>query len=119
MAGNQPPKDHALDDEDALLDDDFESNVKSRSTWLRLVWIVVFCALYAVSRVVVAAVVVLQFFWVLFSGATNPRLTSLGHSLALYTCQVIDYLTWNTHVRPFPFEEDWPVDDDDDGDGGG
>lgn len=65
-------------------------------------------ALYAVSRLVVCAVIVLQFFWVLFTGETNERLKGLGQSLATYTWQLIRYLTFNTDSRPFPFDDDWP-----------
>ncbi len=85
-----------------------ERNVKSRSTWLRLFFMVVVIILYGVSRIVVGAVVVLQFFWVLISGETNERLESLGQALATYTYEVIRYLTFNTEVRPFPFDADWP-----------
>jgi hypothetical protein len=65
--------------------------------------------LYGVSRVVVTAVVVLQFFWLLLSGRTNQRLQRLGQSLATYTYQVIRYLTFNTEERPYPFDADWPT----------
>ena len=86
----------------------FKSNVKSRSTWLRLFFMIVVVFLYGVSRVVVGAVVVLQFFYVLFSGETNKRLEQLGQALATYTYQIIRYLTFNTEARPFPFDADWP-----------
>ncbi len=85
-----------------------EENVKSRSTWLRLLFLLVFGALYFLSRFVVAAVVVLQFFWLLFSGEVNPRLTAAGQSLATYTYQLVRYLTFASDVRPFPVDEDWP-----------
>jgi len=65
--------------------------------------------LYAVSRVVVTAVVLLQFFSVLLSGETNKPLGIFGQSLATYTYQIISYLTFNTEQRPFPFDLDWPV----------
>lgn len=87
---------------------DFEEHIKSRTTWLRLLFMIILVFLYGVSRVVVGAVVVLQFFWVLFTGETNERLRGLGQSLATYTYQVIRYLTYNTDSRPFPFDDDWP-----------
>ena len=84
-------------------------HVKSRSTWLRLFFMLVVVLLYGVSRVVVGAVVVLQFFWLLFTGDTNARLRNLGQALAAYTYQIILYLTFNTEQRPFPFDADWPT----------
>ena len=85
-----------------------EENIRSRSTWLRLVFMIVVIFLYAISRIVVGAVVVLQFFWVLFTGSPNRKLERLGQSLATYTYQIIRYLTFITDKRPFPFDEDWP-----------
>jgi hypothetical protein len=87
---------------------EMEEHIKSRETWLRLLFMIVFVFLYGVSRFVIGAVVVLQFLWVLFTGETNERLKSLGQSLATYTYQIIRYLTYNTDSRPFPFDEDWP-----------
>lgn len=87
----------------------FQDNLKSRSTWLRLFFMIVVAILYGVSRMVVGAVVVLQYFWLLFTGGTNQRLAQLGQSLATYTYHIIRYLTFNTEERPFPFDVDWPT----------
>jgi len=108
----EQPRDHVPGD-DPDLDAkperrEFEEHIKSRTTWLRLVFMVIFVFLYGISRFVIGAVVVLQFLWVLFTGETNDRLKSLGQSLATYTYQIILYLTYNTDSRPFPFDDDWP-----------
>ena len=87
---------------------DLEQNLKSRSTWMRLVFMLVIAVLYGVSRIVVGAIVVLQFFWTLFTGQPNPKLVDLGQSLATYTYQIVCYLTFITEQRPFPFDLDWP-----------
>ena len=84
-------------------------NLKRGSTWLRLFYMFVVVILYSVSRVVVGVVVLLQFFWVLFSGETNRALGNFGLSLATYTYQIIRYLTFNTEERPVPFDLDWPA----------
>lgn len=85
-----------------------EENVKSRSTWLRLLFMIICSLLYAVSRLVVFTVVALQFLWLLFTGEPNQRLTAAGQSLATYTYQLVRYLTFGSDVRPFPFDDDWP-----------
>jgi len=69
---------------------------------------ILFVAIWSVSRVVVLAVVVLQFFWVLLAGEANPRLSEFGQSLATYTYQIVCYLTFTTEEHPFPFA-DWPI----------
>lgn len=94
--------------EDRVKASRIEENVKSKSTWLRLVYVVVFSFIYMLTRFVVFAVVVLQFLWLLFTGESNPRLTAAGQSLATYTYQLVRYLTCSSDIRPFPFDDDWP-----------
>lgn len=116
MENEGPPRDHAgtADDTDPYGDDtashaELTDNLKSRSTWLRLFFMLVFVFIYGLTRLVLGAVVVLQFFWVLFTAETNPRLKTLGASLATYTYQILRYLTYNSEERPFPFDLDWSV----------
>ncbi|MDJ0928530.1 MAG: DUF4389 domain-containing protein [Gammaproteobacteria bacterium] len=87
---------------------DLERNVKSQSTWLRLLFMIIIVLLLGLARVVTAAVVILQFFWVLFTGAPNPQLAALGQSLATYSYEAIQYLVFNSEQRPFPFDLAWP-----------
>lgn len=116
MTSEEQPRDHVPADGDADPNADnggdardLEKNLKSRGTWLRLFFMIVLAFIYGLSRIVVAAVIVLQFFWVLFTGETNVRLKKLGHSLATYTYQLVLYLTFNSEERPFPFDQDWPA----------
>jgi hypothetical protein len=111
MNDGRPPPDHAIDedsDEDVERHPELKDNLKSKSTWLRLLFMILFVALWSISRLVVFAVVVLQFFWVLFTGTTNARLSAFGMGLATYSFQIITFLTYNTDEQPFPFS-DWPV----------
>jgi hypothetical protein len=116
MVNEERPRDHAgAGDDDPYQDDDpasergdIEENLKSRSTWLRLLFMIVLAFIYGLSRIVVGAVVVLQFLWVLFTGETNERMIVFGRSLATYTYQILLYLTYNSDERPFPFDLDWP-----------
>ena len=84
------------------------NNIKAKSIWLRLFFMLVTALLYSVSRLVVGAIIVLQFFFMLFTGKTNKKLLSSGQALSTYTYQIICYLTFNTEERPFPFDSDWP-----------
>ncbi len=110
MNDGRPPPDHVIEDEsaeDIEHDPELQENLKSKSTWLRLLFMILFIALWSISRLVVFAVVVLQFFWVLVTGSTNVRLSVFGMSLATYSFQIITFLTYNTEEQPFPFS-DWP-----------
>lgn len=88
---------------------DLEQNLRARSTWLRLVFMIVIGVCHEIARLVGAVVVVLQFLHVLFTGKPNERLKDTGLSLAQYVYQVVEYLTFNTEVRPFPFDAEWPA----------
>ena len=87
---------------------DLEKNITARSTWVRLFFMIVFAFLYGLSRVVTAVVVVIQFFHVLLAGSVNDQLKTFGHSLAIYSYEIVDYLTFNTETKPFPLESTWP-----------
>ncbi len=86
-----------------------EENVKQKSTWVRLFFMLVLTFLYGLSRLIIAAVVVIQFFYVLLTGETKAQLKAFGHSLAIYSYEVVNYLTFNTDEKPFPFEGNWPT----------
>lgn len=86
-----------------------EENLKSRATWVRALFMVVFCFLFAIVELVLLAAVVIQFVWRLAKGSPNPRLLELGEGLATYLYQIIRFLTFNTEELPFPFDGDWPA----------
>ncbi len=112
MSDDNPPADHASDTDDSV-GSPFEENIKSRATWLRLVFMVVFYVLASVASLVASVVIVLGFLWVLFSGETNLRLQRAGQSIASYIYQIIRYLTFNSDEKPYPFDADWPSADTD------
>jgi hypothetical protein len=112
MTTSDQPMDHAAPGDESGSDsqnNDLEKHVTAKSTWIRLFFMVLFAVLYGISRIVTGAVVVIQFFHVLLTGETNERLKTFGHSLALYSFQVVDYLTFNTETKPFPLDEEWPT----------
>ena len=94
-------------DNDPSPAEDVSQHVKSRSTWVRLVFMLLFAVIFYVSEFVLFAVAALQFLFMLFSGETNERLTRFSLNLARFIQQVAKFLTCKTEVMPFPFS-DWP-----------
>ena len=85
-----------------------EKNLKSRATWLRLLFMCIFGLLGSLASLVVSVVVVLGFLMVLFTGEVNRVLRELGQGIASYLFQIVRYLTFNTDDKPFPFGSPWP-----------
>jgi hypothetical protein len=90
-----------------------EDNLKSRATWLRLIFMLVFCVVTSLALLVGSFVVALGFLWVLFTGEVNPELRATGQSFATYIYQIARYLTFNSESKPFPFGGKWPLSDPD------
>ena len=111
MSNENPPADHVIsDNNDSGIP--IEENIKSRSTWLRLLFMVVFYVLATVTSAVLSVVVVLGFFWVLVTGEKNGQLQQAGQVIAAYLYEIIRYLTFNTEDKPFPFGKDLPSADE-------
>ena len=114
MSDDNPPADHATVEErvseraESGSESEFEKHVKSRSTWLRLLFMLIYYALISIASMVGTIVVVLGFLWVLFTGEVNRQLRQAGQGIAAYIYEIIRYLTFNTDDRPFPFGQDWP-----------
>jgi hypothetical protein len=82
-------------------------HLKSRTTWIRGLYMLLFALLYGIAELLVLAVALFQFITVLITGAVNERLLPLGRGLSVYIYQVMLYLTYGTEEKPFPFSP-WP-----------
>lgn len=79
----------------------------SRAIWIRALQMILFAVTYSIAGTVMAAVVAVQFIFVLFTGTRVPRLLSFGEDLAVFVYQILRFLSFNTEDKPFPFG-DWP-----------
>jgi len=84
-----------------------KQNIKTKETWIRGVYILIFVFAYSIAEVVMGAVVLMQFLFILFTAEKNEKLLALGQDVSYYIYQVMRYLTFNTDEKPFPFS-DWP-----------
>ena len=110
MSDDNPPADHVMsENKDSGVP--IEENVKSRSTWLRLLFMFAYYVIGTVTTAVLSIVVILGFLWVLFTGEKNGQLQQAGQAIAAYLYEIIRYLTFNTEAKPFPFGNEWPSSD--------
>ena len=107
MSNDNPPVDHVVSGRDDG-STPIEENIRSRSTWLRLLFMVAFWVIGTVATAVLTVVVVLGFLWVLFTGEKNGQLQQAGQVIAAYLYEIVRYLTFNTEDKPFPFGNDLP-----------
>lgn len=118
MAEDSVPTDHVAPETKSRSGPAFEEHLKSRPTWLRLIFMFVFYFLASIVSLVGTVVIVLGFLWVLFTGEANEQLKRTGQGIANYVYQIVQYLTYNSDVRPFPFDAEWPspveIESDDD-----
>lgn len=106
MRDENPPADHILSDDNGS--PPLEENIRSRSTWLRLLFMLVYYVLATLTSAVLTVVVVLSFFWMLFTGEKNGQLQQAGQVSGAYLYEIIRYLTFNTEDKPFPFGNELP-----------
>lgn len=79
----------------------------ANNIWLRGLFMILFGILYSLAGTVLVVMAVLQFIFILTGGAPNARLLSFGRSLGSYVQQLVNFQTFNTEEKPFPFS-DWP-----------
>lgn len=89
------------------MSDEVKENLKNTEVWMRLFFIFVMYLLYGAAKVVLFVLVVFQFLSTLFTGKTNANLLKFGTQLAEYIYQLVQYLTYTSDNKPFPFTE-WP-----------
>jgi hypothetical protein len=78
-----------------------------RAIAIRAFFMLLYCLLHSVMDAVLVAVAVLQLGFSAVLGAPNARLASFGAQLARFSYQIIQFWTFNTEQKPFPFS-DWP-----------
>lgn len=107
MSNDNPPADHAFVDENKT-GNPIEENLKSSTTWMRCLFMLVSCVLASVAILAGAVIVVLGFFYVLFTGEVKQEIKEAGQSVASYIYSISVYLTFNSDEKPFPLGSKWP-----------
>lgn len=87
--------------------EELKSNLLSSKHWIRLAYMVLFAIILYVVSFIMSVVVIIQFIISLITGQNNLNLRSFGYSLSTYIYQTLQFLTYNSEEKPFPFA-DWP-----------
>ena len=89
------------------MDNEMKSSLTALDTWLRGLYMLLFTVIYSVTEFVLGLIVVFQFIHVLFSRTTNERLLDFSSDLSVYIYQILQFLTFNSEAKPYPFAV-WP-----------
>ena len=94
---------------------ELSTRMRSGQTWLRLaLMIIYFFVVYTVVRLLVGISMLFQFVHQLVKGSQAERLHEFTADLNSFSYSVLQYLTFNSDDRPFPFcDRPAPNDQDD------
>jgi len=81
------------------------------SIWIRLLYMILFAILFAISETVLYVVAIIGFLFRVFNKPVESNVAAVGHNIGLYVREIADYLSFNTEKPPFPFSN-WPTDQD-------
>ena len=89
--------------EETIDTDDLKEKVLNQGKWLRVIWIALFIFIYFLSWYAIILISVVQFLYVLVTDSSNNNLDNVSSGFKRYMSQVIDYLTYVSSEKPFPF----------------
>jgi len=81
-----------------------------KSDWSRLPYMILFAILFNISEFVIYVIMIIQFVLKLMTGEGNDRLFVLGKNIARYVTKLVEYLTFVSDEKPYPFSS-WPADE--------
>ena len=82
---------------------DVKQNVRNVDTWMRGLFIVIFGVIFYFLIGIVWLLVIFQFVTKVLTGNLNEQLAKFSNSLTQYALQLLNYVTYQSEVRPFPF----------------
>lgn len=78
-------------------------HVANGKAWFRFLLMLLFTPFLGCVGFLILAIALFQFFSVLASGESNPQLRELARDLSRFAVGIVDFLTYNTEEKPFPF----------------
>lgn len=77
-------------------------------TWIRGAFMLLFLIVLDFAKLGVTAISLLQFLIMLLTGKPNVNLKDFSAGLNKFILQAMQFLTYQTEKKPFPFDEKWP-----------
>jgi hypothetical protein len=93
--------------------DNIIDNLKQPSVWVRIILMFAFAVVLYPVFLVLLVLMIAQMLFVIITGESNANLRSLGVALSAYIFQIVQFMSYVTDVKPFPFS-DFPKAENDD-----
>ena len=90
--------------------DETRENLINPNIWIRALNMVLFMFAYGLAKAIIVFVAFFQFISVLVTGGANLPLLRFGKNLSVFIYEILEFQTFNTEIRPFPFSA-WPEED--------
>ena len=101
-----------MSDEDLIDKEEWKDNLLKQGKWIRLFWMLAFSFVYYLSMTVLWLIVSLQFLFVLITDKRSHNIEKVSLGFRNYMVQILDYLTYHSSEKPFPFS-DFPTEEND------
>ncbi len=82
-----------------------KSNLQKKSTWNKVMYILLFSIFYSVAIYVFVVVVLFQIIFSLITGTTNERTRRFTSQLSRYMYDTLLYMGFSTDKKPWPFSD--------------
>lgn len=89
------------------MEDQTREHLVNGNIWLRGLHMLLMAVAYNVVEAMIALIAVFQFFSALLTGRVNEPLLKFAKNGSIYIQEVLEFLTFNSEIRPFPFTS-WP-----------
>ena len=86
---------------------DLKTKLASVDKWLRLIFMIIYLIVNYIVQFIIWALAAVQFIFTLLTGSPNQNLLSFTRGLNAFSYHILQYVTYNTQAKPFPFGS-WP-----------
>ncbi len=86
--------------------DDLVENVRELSGWVRVLFVLFFIVvLHLIIGPLIVLLALAQGLFLVFTTKPNENLAGFGALLVTYVAQILNFVTFNSESRPFPFSD--------------
>ncbi|BCS95292.1 hypothetical protein DSLASN_09240 [Desulfoluna limicola] len=85
----------------------FDRNTGVMNQGKRALFMLAFWIASRIALAIVIALALFQLIWTVITRSPNDKIIRFGRSLGAYLSQIVNFLTYTTDQKPWPFQ-DWP-----------